>query len=86
MNRIKEDYIMFNKVFAITGLVIGATVLAVSVPTLIVSHVKSVKEKGKDFESSYENTRDSLIVTSVASVLVASATKVIVDSIKILKH
>lgn len=77
---------MFNKAFAIADLVLGAAVLAVSVPTLVVSHVKSVKEKGKDYENSNENIRDTLVVTGVASLLVIVATKSIAEGIKTLKH
>ena len=80
---------MFNKAFAIAELVSGAVVLTVSIPTLIVSHAKSMKEKEekeKDYRLSHECTRDTIMVTGMAGGLALLATKVIVDGIKVLKH
>jgi len=77
---------MFNKACAVIGLVLETATLAVFVPAVVVSHVKSVKEKGKDFKYSYENTRDTFVVASVTSLVAATVINGMVNSIKTLKH
>lgn len=77
---------MFNKANAILGLVAAAGVLTVSLPALIVCHVKTVKEKEEDYEPSHECTRDTLMVAGVAGMLFGTSIRAIVDGIKTLKH
>lgn len=73
------------KTFNISGIIIGGTVLLVSIPGLIASHVKHKKEhpelKGTNLE-----TRDDLIVACASSGMTIIATKIICDSIINLKQ
>lgn len=80
---------MFIKTNAILGLVAATGVLTVSLPAIIVSHVKTVKEKEEkeeDYELSHECTRDSLMVAGVTGMLLGASIRAIVDGIKVLKH
>ena len=73
-----ENYL--SKTFNVSGIIIGGTVLVVSIPALIISHVKYKKEhpelKGTNLEM-----RDDLMVACAASSMTVMATKTICDAV-----
>ena len=73
-----------SKAFGVSGIVVGGTVLLVSLPLLITSHVKHKKEHPELKGTSLE-IRDDLLVTCATGGLAVLATDIICDAIKNLK-
>lgn len=76
--------IILSKAFNVGSIIMGGSVLLVSIPILITSHVKYKKEN-PDLKGSELEIRDDLLVTCAASTMMLLATKAICDSIQNLK-
>lgn len=73
-----------NKAFNVCGIISGGTVLLVSVPVLVASHVK-YKKKHPELKGSDLEMRDDILVTYASGSLTILAVDVICKSILSLK-